>query len=59
MGIHLCGGDEERKGSYSCGEATSFEAHLAVAPVCASFEPLLYLALVTWNEEMLPSRTKT
>lgn len=43
---------------YNCGEAKLFGKYLEVAPVCAVTEPLLYLALVTWNEKMLENKTK-
>ena len=38
---------------YYSQEAKQFGNHLKVAPLCADLEPLLYLALVTWDETML------
>ena len=47
--------DPENLGvKYKCSEARSFGKTVAVAPVSATYEPLLYLALVTWDESMLP-----
>ena len=47
--------DPENLGvKYKCSEARLFGKTVAVAPVSATYEPLLYLALVTWDESMLP-----
>lgn len=47
------GADEDGKKPYKHLEATLFGKNLHVAAVCAKKEPLLYLALVTWDVEML------
>ena len=44
--------------SYSSSEARIFASKLSVAPVSARVEPLLYLALVTWDEDMLKTASK-
>jgi len=55
---------QDREGSkdgirrYNCAEAEVFGQHLFVAPVSAAQEPLLYLALVTWDESMLPGERR-
>ena len=45
--------DEDGRQSYNCLGAENFQKNLSVAPVCASSEPLLYLALITWDVGML------
>ncbi|CAB9528795.1 expressed unknown protein [Seminavis robusta] len=39
--------------AYTTTAASAFGSTLAVAPVSAKYEPLLYLALVAWEEAML------
>ena len=38
---------------FGCSEAAAFTKITSVAPVSPKLEPLLYLALVTWDESML------
>lgn len=52
FGTLLQGQSNGRK-KYNCVEARNFANDLSVAPVSAAKEPLLYLALVTWDESML------
>jgi len=50
--------EEGGKKSYNCAEAQNFGDNITVAPVSAAKEPLLYLALVTWDETMLQDNSK-
>ena len=50
---------EDGRQKYNCLDAKHFDRDLAVAPVCAATEPLLYLALTTWNEETLWDKANT
>eukprot|EP00980_Cylindrotheca_fusiformis_P019011 scaffold6381_cov99-Cylindrotheca_fusiformis.AAC.1 len=59
FGCLIQAGELDGLKSYNCTEASLFEQRLEVAPVCAAAEPLLYLALVTWNEEMLHKDSKS
>ena len=45
--------------SYSCVQLSQFQETLAVAPVCAEYEPILYLALATWDETMFGAGAST
>ncbi|CAB9509113.1 expressed unknown protein [Seminavis robusta] len=51
-------GREDGIRRYNCAEAEVFGKNLLVAPVSAAQEPLLYLALVTWDESMLPGERR-
>ena len=46
------------KKSYTMAEAQNFGKVLSVAPVSATFEPLLFLALTTWDESMLTNESQ-
>ena len=45
--------------TFSCAELAQFHQTLSVAPVDGKYEPLLYLALVTWDETMLSRNPDT
>jgi len=57
FGCLLQEGTELGEKRYTCLEASQFRERMSVAPVSAAKEPLLCLALVTWDETTLQEGT--